>query len=566
MDVFTKKSWIFFVLLILFQLPLLSPLLREGYFHSHDDFSVQRVIEYKASLQNGEIPARWSDNLLYGYGYPLFIFYSPLVYAVGATVSMTGVSALLSVKLLTVIFVIGGPLGIYLWLKQITKNSLGAFIGALVYSYAPYRATDLYIRGALAEFAALSLLPWILLFLWKMARERSLPAAVFAGVSMGALVTTHHITSLLFGMFYLPYLVFVFRSTRSSFKHFLFHSGVSVVVALGISCWYWAPLIIESPYINTASLYAFPLNFFLLTIQGLWHSPWGYGGVLEQDPMSLQLGKTLFLIIGAVTLLIPLWIRRKSYSLLYWILVFHLFAFLELQQSVVIWDSIPLLHVLRIPWRIHLLLITIGSYIAARAAIELLSLVPTVKQREMLGMAYMACLTVMMVTQLPFFYPKMFYRTAYSHETTTWDDEYLPVWVKQKPAGPLSEVRVLSGDATVINHSLGYLNKIVAVEARSETTVEFPTLWYPGWSARLDHRSVAIGVKRDDGTVTVSVPPGTHTVQLRFIKPWWRLLADGVSVVMLLGVIAFLGTTFLTRYKKPRRHHHHALGKAFDGQ
>ncbi len=550
MDIFVKKPWIFLVLLLFLQVPLLSPLLQEGYYHSHDDFSVQRVLEYKASLQNGDVPARWSDNLLYGHGYPLFIFYSPLVYAAGAIVSITGLSALTSVKLLSGLFIIGGALGIFLWLRALTNNTIGAFVGALLYSYAPYRATDLYIRGALAEFAGLSLLPWILFLHWKMVKERSKIACIGTGLLTGALVSTHHITSLLYGMFYLPYLFYAYIRIRPPVKPFLLSVFISVLIALGASGWYWIPLLIESRYIHTSTLYAFPLNFFLLTIGGLWHSPWGYGGVLEQDPLSLQLGKAMFIVVGGTIAGIPLWIAKKKFSLLYWGTIFCMFAFLELRPSAFIWDSIPLLHVLRIPWRIHLLLITIGAYISALVSVELLSLARKANRYDALLIGYFLCLSLMMATQISFFNPKMFYRESFPHETTTWDDEYLPVWVKQKPAGPPSGVRVLSGNATVTNQELSYLNKQVEVSAREEATLGIPTLWYPGWSVRLNTQYVTPGVHPEFGTITVTVPPGEHTLLLQFTKPWWRQFADILSVCTLAVAFIVISVSAPVQHKK----------------
>ena len=38
-----------------------------------------------------------------------------------------------------------------------------ALVASLAYTYAPYHLVDIYVRAALAEFAALAIAPWALL-------------------------------------------------------------------------------------------------------------------------------------------------------------------------------------------------------------------------------------------------------------------------------------------------------------------------------------------------------------------------------------------------------------------
>jgi uncharacterized membrane protein len=111
-----KISLLFIGIVLLLQIPLILPLFHNGFYYSHDDFAIQRVTEYYASLSNGDFPARWSSNLLSGYGYPLFTFYSPMVYIIGALLMKIGLTPILAIKLLYFTAFLIGPIGIYIYI------------------------------------------------------------------------------------------------------------------------------------------------------------------------------------------------------------------------------------------------------------------------------------------------------------------------------------------------------------------------------------------------------------------------------------------------------------------
>ena len=83
--VFLASSWVLF---------------QPGFFRAHDYIHATRIVEMTTALNEGHFPVRWSKNLGYGYGMPLFEFYAPLPYLVGAGFYWLGLSAVFSVKLI----------------------------------------------------------------------------------------------------------------------------------------------------------------------------------------------------------------------------------------------------------------------------------------------------------------------------------------------------------------------------------------------------------------------------------------------------------------------------------
>jgi len=74
-------------------------LVRPGYFPMHDDMQPIRVLEMDKCFKDGQIPCRWVPDLGYGYGYPLYIYYSPLAYYLMEIFHLIGFSILNSIKI-----------------------------------------------------------------------------------------------------------------------------------------------------------------------------------------------------------------------------------------------------------------------------------------------------------------------------------------------------------------------------------------------------------------------------------------------------------------------------------
>src|SRR5476649_801257 len=74
-----KKDTFYSGLLVVIVALFLFPLFRSGLYQSHDgEVHVARFASYFQAFHDGQLIPRWSGNLNYGYGAPVFIFYYPL--------------------------------------------------------------------------------------------------------------------------------------------------------------------------------------------------------------------------------------------------------------------------------------------------------------------------------------------------------------------------------------------------------------------------------------------------------------------------------------------------------
>ena len=101
------------IVVIVFSVFTVLPFLKSGFFPIHDDTQVARVYEMAKGLADGMLPVRWSADLGYGFGYPVFNFYDPLPYYVGGIIENAGFNALLATKAMMVLGVMLAGILIY---------------------------------------------------------------------------------------------------------------------------------------------------------------------------------------------------------------------------------------------------------------------------------------------------------------------------------------------------------------------------------------------------------------------------------------------------------------------
>ena len=189
-----KKILSIIVILILI-IPASWNLFGPGYFSMHDDLQIMRIFQMEKCFSDGQIPCRWSPDMAYGYGQAMFNFYSALPYYLGVIIRiLTPLSIMATIKTLFLISLVGAAIGMYLLSREFWGNKAG-ILAAVLYSYAPYHALDIYVRGALAESFALAIFPFIWLTIYLVVKKATFRRVVALTISLAALFTTHNVSS-----------------------------------------------------------------------------------------------------------------------------------------------------------------------------------------------------------------------------------------------------------------------------------------------------------------------------------------------------------------------------------
>ncbi|NUQ00025.1 MAG: hypothetical protein HUU35_09260, partial [Armatimonadetes bacterium] len=157
------RRWALPVAAVIAALPAVAPAFTVAWWLNHDDVSyLIRLEQFASGWRDGGYP-RWCPGLASGKGYPLFEFYPPGLFSLALALDRLVTDQLLALKLSLLLLTFGGGLGAGLLARRLTESLAASVAATAVFTWAPYRLCLLYERGALAEYAGLSLLPWLLL-------------------------------------------------------------------------------------------------------------------------------------------------------------------------------------------------------------------------------------------------------------------------------------------------------------------------------------------------------------------------------------------------------------------
>lgn len=306
-------------LLLLLIIPTFSTLLKPGYFPMHDDMQAMRLLQMDKCFTDGQIPCRWVPDMGYGYGYPQFNYYPPLPYYVMEGIHLLGFGYLDSVKAGFVLSVLVSAWGMFIFGKSLWGKA-GGFLSALLYAYAPYRAVDMYVRGAVGEFWALGFLP---LILWsvKGVLEGKRKAKLWLALSLAGLFTSHNITTLIFIpviIAWVAYLIFTgSQSPTSMIKKKVKPLVSSGIWGLALSAFFLLPAAFEAKFVHVETLLQGYFNYlahFASVGQLLFSSYWGYGSseLGPYDDMSFSVGLVHWLLPLLALLLLKILRKKKE--------------------------------------------------------------------------------------------------------------------------------------------------------------------------------------------------------------------------------------------------------------
>ena len=350
-----RNYWWWLVVLLI--VPAFLSLIRPGIHNMQDNMQYFRIYEMEKCFQDGQIPCRWVPDMGYGFGYPLYIYYSPGPYYLGTLFHKLGFQYIDGVKILFIAgFLISG-LAMFELILTIFNNSKAAFIGSLLYIYAPVRAVQVYVRGSLGEFLSMAIFPFLFLFTYRIVKNIGKNNILYLGLSVFCLLVTHNLMSVAFfpilGV-WVAVLLFHERNFRE-IKSIL--SGL--FLGFGLAAFFIVPLIFERKYVHLESMIGGYFDYrqhFVNLFQLFISNHWGYGSSYlgPGDDMSLSVGQIQWISgLLAVILAIKNYSKNKKMSLIILALsgVSLLVIFLVHQRSAFIWENVKFLALFQFPWR-----------------------------------------------------------------------------------------------------------------------------------------------------------------------------------------------------------------------
>ena len=525
-----------------------APLFHPYFIGTHDGgIHLERSVLFTRAIREGTLVPRWDGSLSYGYGYPIFIFYAPLVYYASAFFSLLGFDPASALKLTLFSAYYLSGLFMYLWARRFWGKA-GGLVSAVAYIYAPYHILDIYVRGSAAEFAAMAFFPAILFFLqsWSDTNKRRYLAGL--ALSYGGLIATHNISALVFTPVIIACL---FLQRKGSPRGNKTSAVLALAGGLALSAFYWAPALYEMKYIHAARLsWAMPSEFSVYLFQ-LFSPFWSWKGASPASPesgLSFQLGALHYIVvIASLYLILSGRIGRENKrTLLAACAGTIILSLMMLFPFTFFWDYFPLAKNIQFPWRL-LSIIILGPSLAAGYFAGMFG-----NKKMMAALAVSALFILFALDYCSAKYYKLDRealspaRIAKSGSTTTVADEYAPVWTEAAPAELSFGSRVVEGEAEITVKDFSSHLRIYEISSSGGALVEFGHYWYPGWYAFLGGKNAVLERSRA-GLMRVRIPAVKSILELRFKNTPFRLVALLVSCAVFLAVaIYLLGIFFIS--------------------
>jgi len=535
-----KNKLIGVVLIVLSVIAVLA-LVHSGLPITHDGQDhVARIASFYQNLTDGNIIPRWAANLNWGYGHPILEFLYPLPSYIASIFHSIGFSLVDSVKVVEGLGMILSLFFMFFWLKQFLGRE-AALLGAFLYTYAPYRFVDLYVRGDIGENLAFAFVPLVLYFVFKLYKKPELKYSLLGAFSLAFLILAHNAIALITVPFIGVYaLILVYHSKNR--KPLLISLSSLLIFGFTLSAFFWAPALLEGKYtlrnIVTKGDY---LDSFV-NFKALIYGPWSYGG---SGVFTQQLGIVQWLaLILSPAIAVMLWFKKdKNYLLVVACLLYTLLAiFLMLPISNFLWARIMMLQNFQFPWR-FLAITVLGA--SALAALAIYSLPKKLR---------LACVLVLIVLVL-FFEKDYLKAKAYSYQSanfytgvyqgTTDTGESSPLWsVRFMEHFPKAHLDMLDGKATIKEIKRTSTDHQYAVTVEKRTLFEENTLYFPGWEIKANNIPVAVQFQNMQyrGTMLFFLDKGNYTIEAKYSETRLRLISDiisSISLIVLLGLFIF---------------------------
>ena len=194
------------------------PLFFDKLIIGHDTIiQLLRLEGIKDGYLAGQFPVKVEPTFCGGYGYAFSIFYGSLFYNIPALLRLMGFSIQFSYKMYVALINIATVLISYYSFFVMLKNKKNAVIASVLYSLSVYRFYDLYQRGAVGEYTAMTFLPLIAVGLWKiyispddknLRKMWVMPVIGFWGV-----IQSHVLSTEIYGAFTLLLCLIMFKKT-----------------------------------------------------------------------------------------------------------------------------------------------------------------------------------------------------------------------------------------------------------------------------------------------------------------------------------------------------------------
>ena len=586
MKIWYNPDFFAILFLIILSTFALKGLAQPGFYTSHDgETHVARIAQYYQALADGQIPPRLAGSFYNGLGSPIFVYIYPLPYLLGSFIHLLGFSFVSSFKIIMMLSFIFSGIFSYLWLREIIKSERAAFLGAIFYTWVPYRFSLIYVRASLSETLAYTFLPLVFYSLTKLASKQNLIWLTISALSLSALLLSQNLVAAMTVPIIGTYILIL--SFKQHSARYFFRSLIALIWGFAIASVTYLPSLLERQYIRFDEIINIAYYDHFASFWQLVRSPWGYGFDLSgtvNDQLSFQIGLahlliiTIFIILIVKKVIVRYLISRKSESFInnisksdlilaiffFAVLLLSILLMLQTKLTVNIWQQVKLLQIIDIPWRLLGIVALALSFLAA-------FVVKSIKN----GLFFLVLIVFVLVAnrnhlrinQSIFFDDNHFDKF---YGTATQYDEFTPKWrqTTRTPIGfdPGKPIEIVAGNAQ-FSDILAKSNQIsFEADVKTPSQIQINKFYFPNWQIFDNGHKIAqneititgptnldLARQRDNsGLMSFELSEGSHKIKAKFSETPLRIFANYLSFLSLILAIAVVlkNVKFIKSYQK----------------
>lgn len=510
--------------------------------------------QFAQAIKDGDFPVTWVNNFA-NFGHPLSNIAHQVPAYLGALLIIAGFTTEFSYIILIFASVVFSSFLFYAFFRKFANHPL-AFTATVISVFFPYRALNIYTRGALPEIMATVFLPVLLLGIWHLKQKTYLKSAfyLYFGVLLTALIHPMMII-----IFFVPVAAYFFyQLDKKTLKKQISIAGISSLLGGLSASYYLIPLFFEMKYFYQSKIEQKVGNDTFLSLKQLYDPSWFYTlthpgprgnyiklGSIEFFIMLLAIILLLISFFAAKTTLKKYLVKEELKNLIFWTGLGILLVLLMLPVSKFLY-SLPIIYQIQYPWRF----LTAMQIVIPTIFIFLIKSVKKINNSYLL----LAVIATILCSRIPQFYGKNYivqpesdyqFNQANLHSVnfnTVWSDNSENYEKKSVQA------KIIEGDGTL--EIIESKNSSRTYKTYSEEQIRLIdyTFYFSGWAVYVDSKPISFEFQDPNyrGIITYKVPPGEHEIRVVYEYTTVRIL--GV-IITILGIMAAATWLYLLRSK-----------------
>ncbi|MBR4456928.1 MAG: hypothetical protein IKS32_12035 [Solobacterium sp.] len=518
-------------------------------------FHLSRFDGMLSAMKDLQFPLAIYPEKNFGFGYASPLFYCDLFIFPAALLYSMNIPLVIVYKIFVFFISWSGACCTLYAMNEYTKKPLLCMFGTIVFTFSAYHINDFFIRAALGEAMAYSLLPLFMVIVKRFLVDRKnniLPLALFFSCLALCHLITFAFCAAVFALLLFCYLFTLFQKP----KHFL-SLLAAVVIGASLSLFFLAPLLQQMVsqkflFVQNRELWGEEImRTYSNTLISAFHD---YIIVGHYD---LELHHYF---VGIPVVLCPLFLlacdrKSKTFPFLALLTLISILLFLLTTDLFPVW-KIPYLTSVQFTYRFNILIASFLPFVmiagmdrmsdhSAHIVLTLLMLYITANT----GVIYHQLMTdenqISNTERADVLFSREFYENYnnYFNVSELSSGEYLPATHQMNYRAMQGSVELFDTTSHSISYSRTGTHSVLAMECEKDGFAALPVSWYLGYQAELNDNGepavLPISQEEYTGRIVIPVRQGTHTYHVYY---------RGTTVQKGSLLCSFICTLILTGY------------------